>query len=148
MQRGEAETPTSNQPPCGDQGRRMLGPAALCTCPFASLLSQVRAGLGPGGYCRRSRNGGPQTCLLAACGMAQVVAQYGPSSSAQDSRPSRGAKPRGADGTRLPQGRPHQAGSRGGGEIKARVPRDVLVTQAMTIETRRASAYAVSLFPL
>ena len=36
------------------------------------------------------------------------------------SRPSRGAKPRGADNLRLPQGRPHQAGSRGLGEIKAR----------------------------
>ena len=36
------------------------------------------------------------------------------------SRPSRGAKPRGADDTRPPQGRPHQAGSRGGREIKAR----------------------------
>ena len=36
------------------------------------------------------------------------------------SRPSRGAKPRGADDARLPQERPHQAGSRGGGEIKAR----------------------------
>ena len=36
------------------------------------------------------------------------------------SRPSRGAKPRGADDVRPPQGRPHQAGSRGGGEIKER----------------------------
>ena len=36
------------------------------------------------------------------------------------SRPSRGAKPRGADDTRLPQGWPHPASSRGGGEIKAR----------------------------
>ena len=36
------------------------------------------------------------------------------------SRPSQGAKPRGEDDARLPQGRPHQAGSRGGGEIKAR----------------------------
>ena len=36
------------------------------------------------------------------------------------SRPSRGAKHRGADDPRLPQGRPHQACSRGGGEIKAR----------------------------
>ena len=35
------------------------------------------------------------------------------------SRPSRGAKPRGADDRKLPQARPHQAGSRGGGEIKA-----------------------------
>ena len=36
------------------------------------------------------------------------------------SRPSRGAKPHGADDARLPQGQPHQEGSRGGGEIKAR----------------------------
>ena len=34
-------------------------------------------------------------------------------------RPSRGAKPRGADDAELPQERPRQAGSRGGGEIKA-----------------------------
>ena len=34
------------------------------------------------------------------------------------SRPSRGAKPSGADDRRLPQARPRQAGSRGGGEIK------------------------------
>ena len=70
-QHGEAETPTSNQPPCGAQGCRMLGPAALHTCPFASLLSQVRAHLGPGGYCRCSGNGGPQTCLPAAYGVAE-----------------------------------------------------------------------------
>ena len=35
------------------------------------------------------------------------------------SRPSRGAKPRGADSRKLPQARPRQAGSRGGEEIKA-----------------------------
>ena len=60
----------------------------LRTCPFASLLGQVRACLGPRGYCRRSGNGGPQTCLPAACGVAPGVAQYGPSSStyAQDPR--------------------------------------------------------------
>ena len=54
------------------------------------------------------------------------------------SRPSRGANPHGVDDARLPQERPRQADSQGGGEIKARVPREVLVTQAMTIETRRA----------
>ena len=64
--RGEAEMLKSNQSPRGVQGRRLLGPAALRTCPFASLLSQVRARLGPGGYCRRSGNGGPQTCQPAA----------------------------------------------------------------------------------
>src|SRR4051812_223491 len=36
-----------------------------------------------------------------------------------DSRPSRGAKPREADNTELPQARPHQVGSQGGGEVKA-----------------------------
>ena len=65
-----------------------------------------------------------------------------------NSRPSRGAKPRGADDARLPWERPRQAGSRGGREIKARVPREVPVMQAVTIKTRRAPAYAVSLFPL
>ena len=107
---------------CG-LGRRLLGPAVLRACPFASLPDKAQACLRPGGYCRCSGNGGPQTCLPMACGVAQVVAQYGPSSSAQDSRPSRGAKPRGVDDPRLPQERPRQAGSRGGGEIKARVPR-------------------------
>ena len=43
-----------------------MGPAVLHTCPFASLLSQVQARLGPGGYYRRSGNGGTQTCLHAA----------------------------------------------------------------------------------
>ena len=64
------------------------------------------------------------------------------------SRPSRGAKPRGADDRKLPQEQPRQDGSRGGGEIKAGVPREEPMTQAMTIKTTRAPAYAVSLFPL
>ena len=68
------------------------------------------------------------------------------------SRPSRGAKPRGADDEGLPQERPHQAGSQGGGEIKVGVPREVLVTQAMTTKdqegARQAPACARSLFPL
>ena len=56
--------------------------------PLASPRSQVRARLGPGGYCRRSGNGGTQTCLPAACSVAQGVARYGPSTSthAQDPR--------------------------------------------------------------
>ena len=87
---GEAGAPASNQPPHGAQGRRLLGPAALRTCPFASLLSQVQACLGPGGYCRRFGNGGTQTCLPAACSVAQGVAQYGPSSSTQAQDPREG----------------------------------------------------------
>ena len=146
---GEVETPTSHQPPRSAQGCRLLGPVALRTCPFASLLGHVRARLGPGGYCRRSGNGGPQTCLPAACGVAQGAAQHGPSSSPQDSRPLRRAKPHGADDTRLPQEQPRQVGSRGGGEIKARVPHEVPVTQAMTTKGARwAPARVVSSFPL
>ena len=41
-----------------------MGPVALHTCPFASPLSQVRARLGPGGYCRRSGNGVPRLACL------------------------------------------------------------------------------------
>ena len=89
---GGAEPPTSNQPPRGARGRRLLGPAALCTYPFSSLLSQVRARLGPGGYCRRSGNGGPQTFLPAACGVAQGAAQHGPSSSARAQGPREGPR--------------------------------------------------------
>ena len=87
---GEAETPTSNQPPRGAQGHRMLGPAALRSCPFASLHGQVRERLGLGGYYRRSRNGGPQTCLPVAYGVAQRGAQHGPTSPTQTQDPHEG----------------------------------------------------------
>ena len=40
--------------------------------------------------CRRSGNGGPQICLPAACGVAQVGAQRRPSSSAQAQDPREG----------------------------------------------------------
>ena len=80
----------SNQPPRGAQGRRLLGPVALRTFPFASLLSHVRPLLGPAGYYRRSGNGGPQTCLTAACGVAPQVAQYGPSLSTNTQDPREG----------------------------------------------------------
>ena len=88
--RGEAQTPTSNQLPHGARGRRLFGPVALRACLFASLLGQARARLGPGGYCQCSGNGGPQTCLPAACGVAQVGAHRGPSSSAQVQDPREG----------------------------------------------------------
>ena len=81
---------TSHQPPRGAHGRRLLGPAALRSCPSASLHGQVWARLGPGGYCRCSGNGGPQTCLSAACGVAQKAAQQGPSSPTQTQDPREG----------------------------------------------------------
>ena len=40
--------------------------------------------------CRRSGNGGPQTCLPAACGVAQRGAQHGPSSPTQTQDPREG----------------------------------------------------------
>ena len=59
---------------------------------------------------------------MPACGLlrASIGGPVQPVFMNQHSRPSRGAKPRGADDTRPPQERPHQAGSREGGEIKAR----------------------------
>ena len=89
-QRGESETPTSNQPPRVDQGRRLLGPAALRTFLLASPRSQVRARLGPGGYCRCSWNGGAQTCLPAAQGVAPPAAWCDPSSSTNTQDPREG----------------------------------------------------------
>ena len=145
---GEAGMPTSNQPPRGAQGRMLLGPAALRTCPFASLLSQVRARLGPGGYCRRPGNRGPQTCLPAACIVARMVAQYGPSSSTRAQDPREGPSLAGrTKGSFLRSGLTRQAREEAE-RSRQGVPHEVLVTQAMPIETRRAPASAVSSFPL
>ena len=58
--------------------------------PFCFAVSQVRARLGLGGYCRCSGNRGPQTCLPAACGVAQRGAQHGPSSPTQTQDPRKG----------------------------------------------------------
>ena len=56
-----------------------------------SSLGQVTYRLTKGiVYCRRSGNGGPQTCLPAACGVAQGGAQHGPSSSTQTQDPRKG----------------------------------------------------------
>ena len=86
----------------------------------------------PTGSLRRGSSGGPAQPIFIS----------------SSSRPSQGAKTCGADDRRLPEEQPHQAGSRGGGEIKAGVPREEPVTQAMMIEIRRAPACAVSLFAL
>ena len=77
---------------------------------------------------------------LPACGLRHGSSggPVRPSFISSSSRPSRGAKPRGADDRKLPQEQPHQAGSRGGEEIKAGATREEPMTQAMTIEIRRA----------
>ena len=135
----------SHQSPHVDRGRRRLGPAALRTCPLSSPRSQARARLGPGGYCRRFGNGGPQTCLPAASG----VAQRRPSTAIfinTSSRPSRGAKPRGADDKEKAQDPRWLMRRR---RVQGGVPREVPMTQAMmTKGARRAPAHAMSSFPL
>ena len=140
--------PTSNQLPRGAQGRRLLGPVTLRTCPFASLLGQVRARLGPGGYCQRSRNGGPQTCLLAAC----VVAQRGPNTAhlhqhklktLARGQASRGGRQGASSGTASSGWLARRRRDQGG------VPHEVPMMQAMkTKGARWAPARAVSFFPL
>ena len=137
-QHGEAETPTSNQSPRVAQGRKLLGPTALRTCPFASPLSQVQARLGPGGYCWRSGNEGPQTCLPAACGVAQRGAQHGPSSSTQTQDPREGPSLAGRTTQGLLRGGLTRQAREEAERSRQGVPRGVVVTQAMTIKTRRA----------
>ena len=147
-ERGEAETPTSHQLPCVAQGRRLLGPVALCTCPFASLLSQVRARLGPRGLL--SAFWERESPDFPACGLwrGSSVAWHGPSSSTQVQDPREGPSL---------VGRTMQGLLRGGLTRQAReeaersrrgVPHEVLMTQAMTIKSRRAPSCAVSSFPI
>ena len=145
---GEVETPTSHQPPCGAQGRRLLGPAALRSCPSASLHGQVWARLGPGGYCRCFGNGGPQTCLPTACGVAQRggstahLHQHKPKTLARG-QASRGGRCGASSGTASPGWLTRRRRDQGG------VPHEVPVTQAMTTKgARRVPARAVSSFPL
>ena len=90
-----------------------------------------------GCLCQRPGNGGPQTCLPAAHGVAPPAGPYGPSS------PASTQDPRKADDTRPPQERPHQAGSRGAERSRQGKPREAFVRWAMTINTRRAPACSV-----
>ena len=126
---------TSNQPPHGAQGRRLLGPAALRSCPSASLHGQVWARLGTGGYCRRSGNGGPQTCLPVACGVAQRGAQHGPSSPTLKTlargQASRGGRQGASSGTASSGWLTRRRRVQGG------VPHEVPMTQAMTTKGAR-----------
>ena len=136
----------SNQPPRGAQGRRLLGPAALRSCPSASLHGQVRARLGPGGYCRRSGNGGPQTCLPAAClkgGPSTAhLHQHKPKTLARG-QASRGGRRGASSGTASSGWLTRRRRDQGG------VPREVPMTQAMTTQgARRVLAHAASSFPL
>ena len=147
--RGEAQTPTSNQLQRGAQGRRLLGPAALRACPFASLLSQARAHLGPEGYCRCSGNGGPQTCLPAAW------LKWGPSmahlhqlklKTLTRGQASRGGRQE-ASSEVASSGRLARRW-RNQGRGTSRGTRDASHDDRDQVSARRAPAYTVSLFPL
>ena len=69
---------------------RFEGPRRSALDPLASPRSQARARLGPGGYYRRSGNGGPQTCLPVAHGVAVLAGPYGPCSSTRNQDPREG----------------------------------------------------------
>ena len=76
----------------------------------------------PGGYCRRSGNGGPQTCLPAAHGVAKPAGRTAHlhQQGIQD--------PREADDARPPREWPSQAGSRGAEISRWGKPHEALVT--------------------
>ena len=95
-----------------------------------------------------SRNGGPQTCLPAACGVAQRgpntahLHQHRPKTLARG-QASRGSQRGASSGTASSGWLARRRRDQGG------VPHEVPVTQAMTTKgARRAPARAVSSFPL
>ena len=101
--------------------------------------------------CRRSRNGGPQTCLPAACGVAQAGAQRGRLHQLKlktlvRDQASRGrqqeASSEAASSGRLARRRRDQARS------TSRGTRDASHDDRDQAGARRAPACAVSLFPL
>ena len=96
------------------------------------------------GYCRCSRNGGPQTCLPAACGMAQRggsmahLHQHRPKTLARG-QASQGGRPGASSSTTSSGWLARRQRDQGG------VPHEVPMTQAMTTKgARRAPARAVS----
>ena len=120
----------------------------LRTCPLASPRSQVRARLGPGGYCRCSGNGGTQTCLPAAHawlhrrpGTTQL--QHQQLKTLARGQASRGGQQEASSSTASSGWLMRRRRDQGG------VPHEVPMTQAMTTKgARRAPARVVSFFPL
>ena len=140
--------PTSNQPPRGTQGRRLLGPVALRTSPFASLLSQVRARLGPGATVGVLGTGVPRlACLrrvvwLKGGPSTTHLHQHKPKTLARG-QASRGGRSGASSGTASSGWLTRRQRNQGG------VPHEVPVTQAMkTGGARRVPACIVSSLPL
>ena len=88
--------------------------------------------------CRRSGNGGPQTCLPTAHGMAPLAAQYGLSSSTNTQDPHEGPSLTGRTSQGLLRGGLTRQAREEAERSRKGVPREVPVMQAMTIKTRRA----------
>ena len=76
---------------------RRLGPTALRAIFYGFAQKPTRVRLGPRGYYRRPGNGGTQTCLPAAQGVAHFDSQVRPSAGSLKTRPSR--EPRTREGS-------------------------------------------------
>ena len=87
---------------------------------------------------------------MPACGLRRgsPAAQYGPSSSTQVQDPREGPSLAGRTTQGLLRGGLTRQAREEAERSRRGVPREVLMTQAMTIKTRRAPACAVSSFPL
>ena len=128
------------------------GPRRSALDPLALPRSQAQARLGPGGYCRCSGNGGSQTCLTAARGVAHLAGrmahlhQQGTQDPREGPSLARRATPRPPRGAASPGWLPRSE------DIKARQTsrgsRDVSHHNRHQAGARRAPARAASLFPL
>ena len=125
--RGESETPMSNQSPHVDQGRRLLGLAALRTCPLASPEAKPEHALGPGATVGVLGMGVPRlACLWPTawlCERARTAHLH-----QQALKTLARGQPREADGARPLREWPHQVGSRGAERSRQGKPHEVPVT--------------------
>ena len=109
-QHGEAESPTSNQSPHVIKAAGGQGPRCSALALWLRLEAKSERALGSGATVGVLGRG---SLDLPACGLRRGSSSVPvlPVYINQSSIPLRGAKPREADDARLPQGRPHQAGS-------------------------------------
>ena len=148
MHAGTCPVSAVAEAPWGSGGAHVQSTATRRSCPSTSLHGQGRARLGPRGYCRRSGNGGPQTCLPAACGVAQRghstahLHQHRPKTLATG-QALRSGRREASSGTASSGWLTRRQRDQGG------VPHEVPMMQAMTTQgARRVLARAASSFPL
>ena len=138
----------SNQSPHVNQGRRLLGPAVLRTCPLASPLSQVERALGPGATIGVLGTGVPRLACLRPAGWLNQWP-----STARLHQPTLKTLTRGQASRGGRQGASSGTASSGWlmrrQRVQGRVPHEVPMTQAMTTKgASRVPARVVSSFPL